>query len=75
MDEHLARVQARSGEQLDLSLSLTAEDGQSQLALSFPGHQMNLVPGSKNDLFQAMDRSPTMVEQKKQRFEYFAAKR
>ena len=75
MDERSAKVQARSGGQLELSLSLTAEDGQSQLALSFPGHQMKLVPGSKNDLFQAMERSPTMVEQKKQKFEFFEAKR
>ena len=70
MDEHSAVVQTRSGKQLELSLSLTTEDGQSQLALSFPDHQMSLVPGSKNDLFQALDRNPIMVEQKQQKFEF-----
>lgn len=70
MDEHSAMVQTRSGKQLELSLSLTTEDGQSQLALSFPDHQMNLVPGSKNDLFQTLDRKPVMVEQKQQKFEF-----
>lgn len=70
MDEHSAMVQARSGKQLELSLSLTTEDGQSELAMSFPDHQMNLVPGSKNDLFQTMNRKPVMVEQKQQKFEF-----
>lgn len=70
MDEHSAMVQARSGKKLELSLSLTTEDGQPQLALSFPDHQMNLVPGSKNDLFQTLDRKPVMVEQKQQKFEF-----
>ena len=70
MDEHSASVHARNGKQLELNLSLTTEDGQSQIALSFPGHQMNLVPGSKNDLFQALDRKPVMVEQKKQKFAF-----
>lgn len=70
LDEHTAHVQARNGTQLDLTLSLDNEDGQSHLALSFPGHSMDLIPGSKNDLFQAMDKSPEMTEQRRQAFEF-----
>jgi hypothetical protein len=73
MDEQSAVVQARNGEQLKLTLSLTAKDEQSHLALSFPGHQMNLVPGSKNDLFQALERNPVMVKQKQQKIDFWEA--
>lgn len=70
MDESSAQVKSRNGELLDMTLSLSSEDGQSQLAVSFPGHQMNLVPGSKNDLFQAMDNTTVMSEQKRLNFEF-----
>jgi hypothetical protein len=70
LDEHSAHVRARDGAQLDLDLALSDADGQTHLALSFPGHQMELIPGSKNDLFQAMDQSPQMAEQRKQKFEF-----
>lgn len=70
MDESSAQVKARAGELLDLTFSLTNEDKQSQLALSFPGHQMNLVSGSKNDLYQAMESAPAMMEQKRLNFEF-----
>lgn len=67
LDENSADVLARNGTRLTLSLSLDNEGGESQLALSFPGHQMTLIPGSKNDLFQAMDQSPEIAEQRRQR--------
>jgi hypothetical protein len=70
LDEHSAHVRARDGTQLDLDLALSDANGQTHLALSFPGHQMELIPGSKNDLFQAMDQSPQMAEQRKQKFEF-----
>ena len=70
LDEHSAHVRARNGTQLDLDLALSDANGQTHLALSVPGHQMELIPGSKNDLFQAMDQSPQMAEQRKQRFEF-----
>ena len=70
LNEHSALVLARNGQQLELTLLLTSENGQSQLALSFPGHLMELVPGSKNDLFQAMDSTSVMIDQKRQQFEF-----
>jgi hypothetical protein len=73
LDESSAQVMARDGNQLDLSLALTREGDQSHLGLSFPDHQMKLVPGSKNDLFQDMDTIPVMVEQKRRKFKFFEA--
>lgn len=70
LDEHSARVGSRRGELIDMSLSLSNENGVSQLALTFPGHQMNLVPGSKNDLLQAMENTALIQEQKRLVFEF-----
>ena len=70
MDESSAQVKPRTGELLDMTLSLTNEDNQSRLSLAFSGHQMNLVPGSKNDLFQAMENTTVMSEQKHLKIEF-----
>ena len=53
-----------------MTLSLSNQDGQSQLVISFPDHQMTLVPGSKNDLFQAMEKTAAVTEQKRLKFKF-----
>ena len=75
MDENSAHVRARKGNELDLALELTSDFGRSRLSVSFPDHQMVLVPGSKNDLFQGMDNTPVMTEQKRQKFAFLEAQR
>ena len=70
MNESSAWVKFRDGRTLDLSMSLSNEDGQSQLAKFFPDHQVTLVPGSRNDLFQAMDNLTVMLKQRRLKFEF-----
>lgn len=67
----LARLDAQSAtaigpaqEPVELALALEGAENEPRLALSFPGHRMVLQPGSKNDLYQAMDRSPRMRQEK-----------
>jgi hypothetical protein len=66
-----ATVRTQTGEVVELDLALSEDAG--QLSLSFPGHDMTLVPGSKNDLLQAMDNAPRMVSEKQQAIEVMQA--
>ena len=65
----------RDGTSVELSLSLESNEQLLKMALSFPGHTMDLIPGSKNDLRQAMVKTPEMKEQKRKRDTYLFAKR
>jgi hypothetical protein len=79
LDEDSAIARDRNGESVNLALAYSGEESgeedggsenrQAQLMLSFEGHEVTLVPGSKNDLFQEMERSPEMVKQKQRSFE------
>lgn len=73
LDEHSARARDRSGESVDLALAYSGADQQPQLAMEFKGHQVTLVTGSKNDLFQEMERSPEMMAQKQRNMELMQA--
>lgn len=66
----MANVTTRDGKPEEIKLSLTEKEGQRHLALSFGNHVMDLIPGSKNDLYQAMDRTPEMRRQQRLVFEY-----
>ncbi|MFK7958454.1 MAG: hypothetical protein AB8B96_20350 [Lysobacterales bacterium] len=70
-----ARAMRRDGSSVDLSLSVGGDEDQPELTLSFPGHTMNLIAGSKNDLRQAMDNTPEMKSQKAKRNAYLFGKK
>ncbi len=65
----------RDGTPVELSLALDGNKQPLKMSLSFPGHTMDLIPGSKNDLRQAMVNTPEMTEQKRKRDTYLFAKR
>ena len=73
MSDTGATVRTRTGEIAELNLELAEGADQETLSLSFPGHEMVLIPGSKNDLLQAMDNTPRMIREKQQQFEAFQA--
>ena len=73
LEEHAARARDRSGESVDLALDYSGADQQPQLTMEFKGHQITLVTGSKNDLFQEMERFPEMVAQKQRKMELMQA--
>ena len=49
-----------------MDVQLTRRDTESgpRLAVEFAGHRMDLIPGSKNDLLQAIEAEPAIREQK-----------
>lgn len=69
LDERSARARDRSGESVDLALSYSGLDKQPRLTMEFKGHKVTLVTGSKNDLFQDIERSPEMMAQKQRKWE------
>ena len=69
LDERSARARDRSGESVDLALNYSGIDTQPQLTMEFKGHKVTLVTGSKNDLFQEMERSPEMMAQRQRKWE------
>jgi len=73
LDERSARARDRNGESVDLALDYSGADQHPQLTLEFKGHQVTLVTGSKNDLFQEMERSPEMMAQKQRKMDLMQA--
>ncbi len=66
IEESSAIAVDRTGQTIDIELSLNAETRPPQLLLSFGDHSMVLEPGSKNDLLQAMESSPKILGQRDQ---------
>ena len=69
LNEQSAMARNRTGELVELTLAYDAENSQPQLALNFENHEVTTVPGSKNDLFQDMERAPEIAAQKRKMFE------
>lgn len=64
LTEHSATVADNRRGVVLVSLDMDTASDPPQLELSFAGHDMVLVPGSKNDLFQDMDRSEPIRAQR-----------
>ncbi len=73
LEEKEAKVTTRDGASVDASLALVEDSGVKRLRIAFGDHEMLLVPGSKNDLFQEIERTPRIEEQKRRQFEYAEA--
>ena len=59
-----ATVVDRDSGPVDVEFNLADGETPPRLSLSFNDRSMELIPGSKNDLLQAMENAPAMVEQK-----------
>ena len=66
LDEQGALVRDRRRGTIEVELSLRDGDPPT-LSLAFADHDMVLIPGSKNDLYQLMDRSPDMMVQRERK--------
>lgn len=64
IDEHSATAVDSQGDPVELQITVDREAVPPRLSLSFQDYDMDLVPGSKNDLLQAMDSSPAMLLEK-----------
>ncbi len=71
LDSQNATVIDRSGRQKSVRLDLDAES----LKLSFDEYRMTLIPGSKNDLLQAFEKHPDVVQRKSRYMVALAAPR
>ncbi|NND59983.1 MAG: hypothetical protein HKN49_06905 [Gammaproteobacteria bacterium] len=68
LDSDGALVRDRRRGSVEVELSLSGGDPP-KLSLAFADHDMVLIPGSKNDLFQAIDRSPEMMAQRERKLQ------
>lgn len=64
IDETSVKAIDRRRGRVELELAADREADPPSLSLSFGDHDMRLIPGSKNDLFQAMDRSSAIEQQR-----------
>ncbi len=70
LSETVAKAVDRQGNAQKLTLRLNKNGPDSRLEISFDEHELDLVYGSKNDLFQLVEQSEAIREQKQQRFAF-----
>ncbi len=70
LTEKEATVRAKDGRIVTVELKPDMTRQPATLRLEFDGHTLALIPGSRNDLLQIMEREPVVLERKRR---YFAA--
>lgn len=63
-----AVVKTGNGETVTLKLEPDMTGDPVSLKIEFDGHDMDLIPGSRNDLLQAMEQEPVVKERKRRYF-------
>ncbi|MFK8032165.1 MAG: hypothetical protein AB8G18_18185 [Gammaproteobacteria bacterium] len=70
LTERSAVVETGINESIDVSLELDQSDEQPQLSMVLNERRIELIPGSRNDLYQLMDVSPKIKAQKSLLYDY-----